>query len=69
MKSMIAEHDINELIDAKNHLLESWHKIQDDKLFRATPINYKCKNCDFLKFCKEGQNLVCGSKMFGKIEW
>lgn len=73
MKPMIAEDNIETLIAAKDKLLSMWQMILDDKLFRATPLGYKCKNCDYIEHCKEGKNLLqktskAGLKP-GKTSW
>lgn len=70
MKRLISEHCVDELIDAKDKLLQTWDIISSDKLLRATPANWKCKGCDYLDHCKEGQNLIFKNKVsFGKVEW
>ncbi len=69
MKFLSGEHLIEEILAAKNKFKESWNIIKDDKLFRASPIAYKCKNCDYSKYCDEGQSLLFGKKKFGKMDW
>ena len=70
LKPMIAEHDVSELIEAKDKFVESWRKIKNDKLFRPTPIFWKCNMCDYVNHCKEGQKLIFSNKKtYGKISW
>jgi RecB family exonuclease len=70
LKPMLAEHNPDELIAAKNAFAESWRKITCDKLFRPTPIFYKCNMCDYITHCKEGQKLIFSNKKtYGKIKW
>lgn len=70
MKLLITEHTVAELIEAKDKLIKTWDTIVSDKLHRADPIAWKCKNCDFIKHCKEGQNLMGAKKQtFGEIVW
>ena len=70
MRYMTAEHTKEELIEAKDKLLERWRKVVDDKLFRATPLKFKCSFCDYINSCTEGQNVMFGSnKHFGKVAW
>lgn len=70
MKLLSAEHTVKDLISAKNELLKTWETISLDKLYRATPIQWKCNNCDYIKYCKEGQRLVLKNKTsFGEVDW
>lgn len=70
MRYMTEEHTREELIAAKDNLLSKWRKIIEDKLFRATPLKFKCTYCDFLDECDEGKSAVFGSKKyFGKTSW
>ncbi|MFZ4795873.1 MAG: RecB family exonuclease [Bacteroidia bacterium] len=69
MKFLTAEHSVDELIETKDKLLHTWETIKSDKLYRAAPVAWKCKNCDYVSSCKEGQRLVLKGKNFGEIDW
>jgi RecB family exonuclease len=71
MKSLVEEHSIEEIIKCKNKLVETFDTIQEDKLFRATPSSFKCKYCDYNKFCDSGIKMLggCGKGSFGKCNW
>ena len=69
MKTLVEEHNIDELVKAKDKLLETCDIINNDKLFRATPIIWRCRNCDYIDRCVEGRKLVFNKQTFGQIEW
>lgn len=69
MKPLLAEHSIDELIEAKNKFVEIWQNIKVDKLYRPNPIYYKCNICDYVNQCKEGQSVLFKKKAFGKKAW
>lgn len=71
MKSLVAEHSIDEIIKCKDKLVETFDTIQEDKLFRATPSSFKCKFCDYSKYCAEGNKMLggCDKSSFGKCNW
>jgi RecB family exonuclease len=72
MKSLVKEHSIKEIMEAKDKLVEVFLQIQDDKLFRPSPSSFKCKFCDYSKYCAAGSKLLCGGKnviVSGKSNW
>jgi len=69
MKLLSAEHNIDELIEAKNKFVGIWQTIKMDKLYRPTPIYFKCNMCDYVNQCKEGQSVLYKNKTFGKKAW
>ncbi len=70
MRLLAQDHSMQELIDTKNSFVATWNTIADDKLYRASPIYFRCKMCDFIGHCKEGQRLIFGgSKNSGKTSW
>jgi len=70
MKYLSADNVVDDLLKAKNSLLDMWGRIQLDQLYRASPIEYKCKNCDYLEKCSEGQKLIYKVKgKAGEINW
>jgi len=72
MKSLVAEHEIPELLKAKDKLIADWNVVEMDKLLRATPMAWKCKYCDFIEYCKEGKALIHGvatKPAYGKVNW
>jgi len=71
MKSLVKEHSIKEIIETKDKLVEVFTQIQDDKLFRPSPSSFKCKFCDYSKYCADGSRLLCGGNksVLGKSDW
>jgi len=69
MKVLAMDHEVKELIAAKDKLLNDWEMVMLDKLYRATPLYWKCNNCDCIAKCKEGQALVHRKNENGKVEW
>lgn len=70
MKYLSSDNVVGDLIKAKDSLLDMWGKIQLDQLFRASPIEYKCKNCDYLDKCNEGKKLIYKDKTkIGETNW
>lgn len=68
MKYMSEVHNKNELIATKDKIIDYWKTIESDKVFRAAPIYYKCKGCDYINSCEEGKEII-GAKTLGKIAW
>jgi len=70
MKYLTAEHNKEEIIEAKDTLLKNCRDISEEKLFRASPTRFNCTYCDYIDHCKEGKDLVYNSKKYvGKIKW
>ena len=72
MKSLVKEHSIQEIVECKDKLVKVFLTIQDDKLYRPTPSFFKCKFCDYSKYCAEGSRLLCGGggkSVLGKSDW
>ena len=69
MKLLEKDHNIDELIIAKNKLLEQCIIAKNDKLYRAKPSNFSCNFCDFLDRCDEGKALIYKKAKFGQIDW
>jgi RecB family exonuclease len=69
MKSLVKEHKINELVECKDYLVKLWLTIKEDKLYRGTPHQSKCRMCDFSTYCEEGKKLLYNTQKVGKSDW
>jgi len=58
MAYMTHEHDVSELIAAKDKFVEQWEELKNEKLFRATPRFDSCTICDFAEVCDEGKSIL-----------
>jgi putative RecB family exonuclease len=69
MRYMTKDHNIDELIAAKDALLIKWREIIEDKLFRAKP-SFMCRYCDYIQHCEDGNEKMYKEKKYiGKINW
>lgn len=61
---MTKEYSIQDLVKTKNKFVESWHQLEQEKLFRAVPGYQNCTICDHVSHCHEGSELMERKKGF-----
>ncbi len=64
MQYMTHEHDVSELIEAKDKFVGLWQELKKEKLFRANPGFQNCTICDYTDVCEEGGQLMQRKKSF-----